>query len=171
MTINRIHARHISAAVVPAASGFTGRMDAQALNMDGQSGVFLQPLAEDVPSLQNNFGGPKRIQGEAIQAASICQSPSLSSRVACTIALCLALAGIIADPTTCHAQSPSERTPATSENAMKPNGHPAQDQIALARHRSPLGDEDQEQQDGEADHAPFPELKIRERLRDRPGFI
>jgi len=134
VTINRIHARHISAAVVPAASGFTGRMDAQALNMDGQSGVFLQPLAEHVPSPQNKFDRPWRIQGQAIQAASICQSPSLSSRVACTIALCLALAGIIADPTTCHAQSPSERTPATSENAMKPDGHPAQDQIANPTH-------------------------------------
>ena len=53
---------------------------------------------------------------------------------ACTIALCLALAGIIADPTTCHAQSPSERTPATSANAVKPDVHVAQNQIATLIH-------------------------------------
>jgi hypothetical protein len=106
------------------------RANAQSLTTNGESGVFLQPFAEDVPSPQNKFGGPKRTQGESIQAASICQSPSPSNRVACTIALCLALAGIIADPTTCHAQSPSERTPATAENAMKPDVHAAQNQIA-----------------------------------------
>ncbi len=110
------------------------RANAQSLTTNGESGVFLQPLAEDVPSPQNKFGGPKRIQGQAIQAASICQSPSLSSRVACTIALCLALAGIIADPTMCHAQSPSEWTPATSENAMKPDVHAAQDKTANPTH-------------------------------------
>jgi porin len=86
-------------------------------------------LADVVPSPQTKFGGPTRTPGEAIQTASICQSPSLSSRVACAIALCLALAGIITDPTTCHAQSP-ESTPGTSENAMKPDAHPAQNEIA-----------------------------------------
>jgi len=55
------------------------------------------------------------------------QSPSLSSRVACTIALCLALAGIIAGPTVCHAQS---ATPATSENAMKSDVHAAENRTA-----------------------------------------
>jgi porin len=94
MTISRIHARHISAAVVPAASAFTGRID----------------------------------------AASVCQSPSLSSRVACTFTFCLALAGIIADPATCHAQSSSERTPATSENATTPDVNPAQDQNVNPTH-------------------------------------
>jgi len=53
---------------------------------------------------------------------------------ACTIALCLALAGIIADPTTCHAQSPSEWIPATSANAVKPDVHVAQNQIATLIH-------------------------------------
>jgi porin len=150
MTVSRIHARHISAAVVPAGSAFTGRMDAQALNMDGQSGVFLQPLAEDVPSPQNKFGGPKRIQREAIQAASICQSPSLSSRVAYTIAVCLVLAGIIADPTTCHAQSASEWTPATSENAMKPDVHAAQDETAKPTHDADLTKENTRRSCGDA---------------------
>jgi hypothetical protein len=59
---------------------------------------------------------------------------SLSSRVACMIAVCVAWAGIIADPTTCHAQSPSEWTLATSQNAMKSDVHPAQDQIANPTH-------------------------------------
>ena len=59
------------------------------------------------------------IQGEAIQAASICQSPSLSRKVAWTMVLCVALGGIIAGPTTCHAQSTSESTPATSEKATE----------------------------------------------------
>jgi len=58
---------------------------------------------------------------------------SLSSRIACAIALCLALAGIIADPTTCHAQSP---TPAASENAIKPDVHAAENQIANPTHEN-----------------------------------
>src|SRR3954463_8983805 len=58
--------------------------------------------------------------------SGIGHSPSLSSRVACAIALCLALAGIIADPTACHAQAP----PATSDSAMKPDVHAAENQIA-----------------------------------------
>jgi porin len=45
-------------------------------------------------------------------------SSSLASKVGCTIALCLALALIIADTTTCHAQS---STSATSEAAMTPD--------------------------------------------------
>jgi porin len=57
----------------------------------------------------------------------ISHSPSRSSRVACATALCLALAGIIADATTCHAQSP---TPATSGSPMKPDVHAAENQIA-----------------------------------------
>jgi hypothetical protein len=48
-----------------------------------------------------------RSQG-LIQAASTSQSHFLSSRVTCTIVLCLALAGIIADPTMCRAQSPPD---------------------------------------------------------------
>ena len=59
--------------------------------------------------------------------SGIFHSPSLSSRVACAIALCLALAGTIAEPTTCHAQSP---TSATSENAINPDVRAAQNQMA-----------------------------------------
>jgi hypothetical protein len=58
VTINRRHTRHISAAVVLAASVFIGRMDAQALNMDGQSGIFFQPWADMVPSAAGKFGAP-----------------------------------------------------------------------------------------------------------------
>src|SRR5580704_6512993 len=56
--INRIHAWHISAAVVLAAPVFTGRMDAQALTMDGNSGIFFQPWAEVVSSAAGKFGAP-----------------------------------------------------------------------------------------------------------------
>jgi porin len=59
--------------------------------------------------------------------SGIFHSPSLSSWVACAIALCLALAGIIANPTSCHAQS---TTSATSENALKPDVHAAENEIA-----------------------------------------
>ena len=59
MTINRIHVRHSSVVVaILAASVFSGRMDAQALNMDGQSGIFFQPWADVVPSPAQKFGGP-----------------------------------------------------------------------------------------------------------------
>jgi hypothetical protein len=58
VTINRMHARHISAAVVLAASVFAPRTGAQALNMDGQSGIFFQPWADVVPSAAGKFGGP-----------------------------------------------------------------------------------------------------------------
>jgi hypothetical protein len=58
LTINRIYTRHISAAVVLAGSVFMGRMDAQALNMDGQSGIFFQPWADMVPSAAGKFGAP-----------------------------------------------------------------------------------------------------------------
>jgi len=56
--ISRIRAQHIFAAVVLAASVFPGRMDAQALNMDGQSGIFFQPWADVVPSTAGKFGDP-----------------------------------------------------------------------------------------------------------------
>ena len=58
MTINRIHARHIFAAAVLTSSVFAPRTGAQALNMDGQSGIFFQPWAEVVPSAAGKFGGP-----------------------------------------------------------------------------------------------------------------
>ena len=59
MTINRIFARYSSvAAAILAASVFTGLMNAQALNMDGQSGIFFQPWADVVPSAAGKFGGP-----------------------------------------------------------------------------------------------------------------
>jgi len=37
---------------------FVPRADAQSLTMDGESGIFLQPVAEVVPSPRNKFGGP-----------------------------------------------------------------------------------------------------------------
>lgn len=37
---------------------FMPRADAQSLTMDGESGIFLQPIAELVPSPQNKFSGP-----------------------------------------------------------------------------------------------------------------
>jgi hypothetical protein len=37
---------------------FMPRADAQSLTMDGESGIFLQPIAELVPSPQSKFGGP-----------------------------------------------------------------------------------------------------------------
>jgi hypothetical protein len=77
---------------------------------------------------------PRANAGEAIEAASICVSPcqslSPSSKVVCTIALYLALAGIIADPTTCRAQSRSAKTPVTSEIAITPDVDAAQNEIA-----------------------------------------
>jgi hypothetical protein len=59
VTINRILARYSSvAAAILAASVFTGLANAQALNMDGQSGIFFQPWADVVPSAAGKFGGP-----------------------------------------------------------------------------------------------------------------
>jgi Protein of unknown function (DUF3034) len=59
VTINRINAKPISvAAVVLAALFFSQRMQAQSLSMDGESGIFLQPLAEVVPAPEHKFGGP-----------------------------------------------------------------------------------------------------------------
>jgi len=45
-------------AAILAASVCTGPMNAQALNMDGQSGIFFQPWADVVPSAAGKFGGP-----------------------------------------------------------------------------------------------------------------
>ena len=59
MTINRMLARYSSVtAAILAASVCTGPMNAQALNMDGQSGIFFQPWADVVPSAAGKFGGP-----------------------------------------------------------------------------------------------------------------
>ena len=76
-----------------------------------------------LPSIQRANVQSSTTTGES----GVFHSPSLSSQVACAIALCLALAGIIAVPTSCHAQSP---TSATSENALKPDVHAAENQIA-----------------------------------------
>ena len=95
----------------------------RSLTACGEFQVLLQPLADVVPSPQGKFGGPTRTQEEAIQAASSWQSPSLSCRAACRIALCIAFAGIIANPTMCHAQSPTERTATMSENTMTSGAH------------------------------------------------
>jgi hypothetical protein len=57
--INRIDAWYISvAALVLAAFGLVGQAEAQALNMDGQSGIFFQPWADVVPSAAGKFNGP-----------------------------------------------------------------------------------------------------------------
>jgi hypothetical protein len=53
--MNRLYARFISASVLIAVAV---RTNAQALNMDGQSGVFFQPWAEVVPSPAGKFGEP-----------------------------------------------------------------------------------------------------------------
>jgi len=59
VTINRMLARYSSVtAAILAASVCTGPMNAQALNMDGQSGIFFQPWADVVPSAAGKFGGP-----------------------------------------------------------------------------------------------------------------
>jgi hypothetical protein len=59
VTFSRRHEGYISAAAfLLVATVFTGQMDAQALNMDGQSGVFFQPWAEVVPSSSQRFGAP-----------------------------------------------------------------------------------------------------------------
>jgi hypothetical protein len=59
VTIKRILTRYMFRAVLwLAAFGVPGRTDAQALNMDGQSGVFFQPWAEVVPSTLQKFGAP-----------------------------------------------------------------------------------------------------------------
>ena len=58
MKIDRINPKHISvSALVFATLLFSQRIHAQALNMDGQSGIFLQPWAEVVPSPEHKFGG------------------------------------------------------------------------------------------------------------------
>jgi hypothetical protein len=57
--INRMYPRYVSvAAVVLAGSVLAGRAGAQALNMDGQSGIFFQPWADVVPSAAGKFDGP-----------------------------------------------------------------------------------------------------------------
>jgi hypothetical protein len=58
-----------------------------------------------------------------------CQSFSPSNKFARTIALYLVLAAIIADPTTCSAQSRSAKTPVTSEIAITPAVDAAQNEI------------------------------------------
>ena len=59
MAINRIFAKYISvAALVLGALFFSQRVNAQSLTMDGESGIFLQPLADVVPSPQHKFGEP-----------------------------------------------------------------------------------------------------------------
>jgi hypothetical protein len=89
--------------------------------------------ADEVFSGVTKFNPPANA-GEAIEAASIClspcQSPFPSSKFACTTALYLSLAGIIADPTTCRAQSRSVKTPVTSESAITPDVDAAQNEIA-----------------------------------------
>ena len=59
MTIERSSAQFVSVfALILLALSFAPRLDAQSLTMDGESGIFLQPVAEVVPSPQGKFGGP-----------------------------------------------------------------------------------------------------------------
>jgi Protein of unknown function (DUF3034) len=59
MAINRKLAKHVSiAALVLAALFSSQRANAQSLTMDGESGIFLQPMADVVPSPEHKFGGP-----------------------------------------------------------------------------------------------------------------
>ena len=59
MTMNRRRALFVSPTVL-ILIGFLlpGWMQGQALNMDGQSGIFFQPWADVVPSAAGKFGGP-----------------------------------------------------------------------------------------------------------------
>ena len=59
MTIERSIAKCVSFFLpIFAALFLLPRARAQSLTMDGESGIFLQPLADVVPSLQHRFGGP-----------------------------------------------------------------------------------------------------------------
>jgi hypothetical protein len=59
VTIERSSAKFIFVvALTLSASLFMPRVEAQSLNMDGQSGIFFQPWGEVVPSPQKKFGGP-----------------------------------------------------------------------------------------------------------------
>ena len=59
MKINLSIAKCVSFITVILAALFVpARATAQSLTMDGESGIFLQPMAEVVPSPQNKFGGP-----------------------------------------------------------------------------------------------------------------
>ena len=59
MTIKRSIAKCVSFFLpLLAALVLLPRANAQSLTMDGESGIFLQPLADVVPSPQHKFGGP-----------------------------------------------------------------------------------------------------------------
>jgi hypothetical protein len=59
VTIERSIAKCVSFFLpILAALVLVPRANAQSLTMDGESGIFLQPLADVVPSPQHKFGGP-----------------------------------------------------------------------------------------------------------------
>ena len=59
MTIKRSIAKCVSFILLILAALFLiPRANAQSLTMDGESGIFLQPMADVVPSPQHKFGGP-----------------------------------------------------------------------------------------------------------------
>ena len=59
MTIKRSIAESVSFILpILAALVLVPRANAQSLTMDGESGIFLQPLADVVPSPEHKFGGP-----------------------------------------------------------------------------------------------------------------
>ena len=71
MIIERSSAKFIFVvALILSALLFIPRVDAQSLTMDGESGIFLQPLADVVPSPQHKFGGPT-ISFHAVDAGPV----------------------------------------------------------------------------------------------------
>jgi hypothetical protein len=59
MTIERSITKYLSLfLLILAGLVLVPRANAQSLTMDGESGIFLQPLADVVPSPQHKFGGP-----------------------------------------------------------------------------------------------------------------
>jgi hypothetical protein len=59
VTIKRSIAKSVSFILpILAALVLVPRANAQSLTMDGESGIFLQPLADVVPSPEHKFGGP-----------------------------------------------------------------------------------------------------------------
>jgi hypothetical protein len=71
VAIERSSAAFISlAALILSALSSITRAHAQSLTMDGESGIFLQPVAEVVPSARNKFNGPT-FSLHAVDAGSI----------------------------------------------------------------------------------------------------
>jgi hypothetical protein len=71
MTIQRSNPRVISLVTLSLSLlMLMSRVNAQSLTMDGESGIFLQPVASVVPSPHNNFGDPT-VSFHAVDAGSV----------------------------------------------------------------------------------------------------